>query len=364
MTGFKETSDNCPGLLLNVKEFFLQNLTNLFVLSVKKVNRSTTNEMSHNFGDHAQKLRQQAEELLRIAEQLENKAKTTKNTLSIVHEPKNESALLPEQQHVLPEKWAELLPEQPHVLPEKWAELLPEQQHVLPETRAEGLDTSNILLSRNKYQTCYIRLPESEERLPGLRVDRDYFSLVRVFRDLKQVLAAKAKLEWNLHLTVITQISTGYALWVWEPIAQPDLRREEDPKEELGNGTGKLHLVSVSGYQNQAHVSLTEYLSIFNQLSESANQHLGTAVVVHYWKSSRPELSWLDQFEVVGSGQIIICGNGNHLSLNGWQEKQLQFWLKTFIQRCRRVIHNFPQPFLYDYNNAQLLAHLLDEHVS
>ena len=334
MTGFKETSDNCPGLLLNVKEFFLQNLTNLFVLSVKKVNRSTTNEMSHNFGDHAQKLRQQAEELLRIAEQLENKAKTTKNTLSIVHEPKNESALLPEQ------------------------------QHVLPETRAEGLDTSNILLSRNKYQTCYIRLPESEERLPGLRVDRDYFSLVRVFRDLKQVLAAKAKLEWNLHLTVITQISTGYALWVWEPIAQPDLRREEDPKEELGNGTGKLHLVSVSGYQNQAHVSLTEYLSIFNQLSESANQHLGTAVVVHYWKSSRPELSWLDQFEVVGSGQIIICGNGNHLSLNGWQEKQLQFWLKTFIQRCRRVIHNFPQPFLYDYNNAQLLAHLLDEHVS
>ena len=65
---------------------------------------------------------------------------------------------------------------------------------------------SQILLSRNKYQTCHIRLPGSDERYPAVLVGQDYFSLVRVLSDIKHILAAKAKLEWNGDRTVVTQI--------------------------------------------------------------------------------------------------------------------------------------------------------------
>jgi hypothetical protein len=120
----------------------------------------------------------------------------------------------------------------------------------------------------------------------------------------------------------------------------------------------------VSDSQNQAQISLAEYLLVFNRLSEWAHCFLGTAVIVHYWKHTRPDLAWLDEFlAVVGSGQII-CRNIGQLSLSVWQEKQLQLWLQRFIQRCRRVIPNFPQSFLSEYKSTQLLASLLNEYPS
>lgn len=295
--------------------------------------------MSENCVNYAQKLRQQAEALLSIAEQLEKEAnqeeeKTIENQLPPVVQTTNASQVLSDDP-------------------------LPTPKSV----EVTRLKSSQILLSRSKYQTCHIRLPQEKERFPAVVVDRDYYSLVRVFADIKPVLAAKAKLEWNGDRTVITQIATGYALWVWEPDAERDYPPEEDsqdPQDNLVNAIEHLHVVAVPHLQNQAQVSLTEYLLVFNRLSEWANQYLGTAVVVHYWKSTRPELAWLEQFEVVASGQII-CRNLSQLSLNLWQEKQLQLWLQRFIKRCRKVIRDFPQPFLAEYKSAHLLATLLEK---
>jgi hypothetical protein len=74
-------------------------------------------------------------------------------------------------------------------------------------------------------------------------VGDDYFSLVRVFSDIKHILAAKAKLEWNGDRTVVTQIATGYALWVWEPEATsstlPD-KQTDDSQDEDVNQRGSV----------------------------------------------------------------------------------------------------------------------------
>lgn len=296
--------------------------------------------MGANYIHYAQKLREYAEALLKIAERLEQQADRERETTT---------------EH----KWS------PEVQPANVFQT-PDDRSMSSSQEVTRLKSSQILLSRSKYQTCHIRLPSMEERLPAVVVDRDYYSLVRVFSDIKQVLAAKAKLEWNGDRTVITQIATGYALWVWEPDAEGDYPPDEEtenPEQDRIDRRENLYLVTTSDSQNQAEVSLTEYLLVFNRLSEWANQYLGTAVVVHYWESTRPDLSWLDRFEVVSSGQII-CRSIKELPLNVWQEKQLQLWLQRFIQRCRRVIRDFPKPFLAEYKSNQLLATLLEKYPS
>lgn len=235
----------------------------------------------------------------------------------------------------------------------------------------KNTETSQLVLPRDKYQTCHIRLPGSDKRYPAVLVGQDYFSLVRVFSDIRRTLAAKAQLEWNGARAVITQAGKGYALWVWEPEAtssrRPDSQTPASPDEDVNQQENqqdsqqdKFCLLRVLKSPSQAQGSLTQYLLLFNRLSEWAHFYLGTAVIVHYWKYTRPDLAWLGQFfEVVNSGQVI-CRDKEQLSLNTWQEKQLQLWLQRFIQRCRRVIPNFPEAFLSEYKSVQLLINLLD----
>lgn len=283
--------------------------------------------MSENYIDYAQKLRQQAEALLSIAEQLEREAQQET------------------RQATDPPTWTRDRPANTNA------------------TEMAKWNSSQILLSQDKYQICHIRVSESEERFPALLVDQNYYSLARVFSEIKQVLAVKAKLEWSGEITVLTKIATGYALWILEPNAKADdpaVENSTDPETDLVEDRDRLYVVKVSDSPNREQVSLKEYLLVFNQLSEWTNRYLGSAVVVHYWQSTRPELKWLEQFEVVGSGKII-CRNLSHLPLNSWQEEQLQLWLQQFSQRCRRVIPQFPQGFLSEYKSHQLLANLLDE---
>jgi hypothetical protein len=217
-----------------------------------------------------------------------------------------------------------------------------------------------FLLSRSEYETCHIHLPGSKKRCPAIFVDRDYFSLVRVFSHLEPTLAAKAKLDWNGDRTVITQLATGYALWVWEPEATSDLSPGLSPKNnQQTKNDPPLRVVKALDSQNLTQTDLAEYLLVFNRLSEWARCYLGTAVIAHYWKCTRPDLAWFDRFEVVETGQIV-CRNFPRSPLNVWQEKQLQLWLQRFIQRCRRVIPNFPQSFESEYKSTQLLARILD----
>lgn len=298
-------------------------------------------------GDLVEQLRQKARELLSIADRLEKQARYEQG--KTVASPKENKLPLDAD--------SVSSPPQPVV-----GAISPWSFSTHPRSR-------QILLSRSQYQTCHIRLPGSEKRCPAIFVDRDYFSLVKVFSDLESTLAAKAKLDWNGDRTVITQLATGYALWVWEPEAKSDLPPENqttnDPLVKAndplvgGNSRSPLRVVKAFDSQNLTETDLAEYLLVFNRLSEWARCYLGTAVIAHYWKCTRPDLAWFDRFEIVETGQII-CRNSYQSGLSVWQEKQLELWLQRFIQRCRRVIPNFPQSFLSEYKSTQLLARLLE----
>lgn len=99
---------------------------------------------------------------------------------------------------------------------------------------------------------------------------------------------------------------------------------------------------SVSAKNDLQDYKLDELVVAMNKLSSFTTQYLGKVVVTNYWKSSRPDSSWLGEFEVDRSGQVshpkqttIVC--------NPEQLNQIHQWVSAYIKRCKQVIRNFDQ---------------------
>jgi hypothetical protein len=95
----------------------------------------------------------------------------------------------------------------------------------------------------------------------------------------------------------------------------------------------------------EAQISLEELLLALNQLSQFATQYLGITVVTNYWKSTRPAIEWLNQFQVDRSAQITCPESNLNLAakITPDQQQWMQEWTMGFIQRCSRVIRDFPE---------------------
>jgi hypothetical protein len=111
-----------------------------------------------------------------------------------------------------------------------------------------------------------------------------------------------------------------------------------------------------------ATVTLKELLVALNDLSQFTTQYLGTAVITNYWKASRPDTDWLNNFQVDRSAQITFAGSVVQTMtqpIDSQQQAWIQAWVAAFIQRCARVIRDFPdiveQKALSDQQKALLL---------
>ncbi len=90
-------------------------------------------------------------------------------------------------------------------------------------------------------------------------------------------------------------------------------------------------------------VTLKELLAALNQLSQFTTQYLGTAVIYNYWKSSRPDQDWLQQFQINRNAEISYSGTLTYASLLEPEQTQwVKNWVQAFIERCTRVIRDFP----------------------
>jgi hypothetical protein len=99
---------------------------------------------------------------------------------------------------------------------------------------------------------------------------------------------------------------------------------------------------SVSTKTDLQEYKLDELLSALNKLSQFTTQYLGKVVVANYWKSSRPDASWLGEFEVDRSGQISHPKQSS-IACTPEQHQQIQSWVTAYIKRCKQVIRNFDQ---------------------
>lgn len=107
-------------------------------------------------------------------------------------------------------------------------------------------------------------------------------------------------------------------------------------------------------------VPVKDVLAALNHFSQFTTQYLGATVVTNYWKSTRPDIDWLSQFQVDRSAQISVPDSAASLSLTPEQHQWVRDWTAVFIQRCSKVIRDYPtiikQRALDDHQKALLLS--------
>ena len=92
-------------------------------------------------------------------------------------------------------------------------------------------------------------------------------------------------------------------------------------------------------------IELKELLAALNHLSEFTTQYLGTAVITNYWKSSRPDIDWLHNFQVDRSAHLVFTSpisQSTNQPITAQQQGWAQEWVAAFIKRCSQVIRDFP----------------------
>jgi hypothetical protein len=100
-------------------------------------------------------------------------------------------------------------------------------------------------------------------------------------------------------------------------------------------------LSNSSGYSTQ--FNLHDLLIALNQLSQFTIQYLGVTVTTNYWKSTCPTEQWLKDFQVDRSAQFSFAGSVPlNTILNIEQQRWIQDWVAAFINRCSKVIRDFP----------------------
>jgi hypothetical protein len=82
-----------------------------------------------------------------------------------------------------------------------------------------------LLESRSQYESCHIRVPDIEERLPALLLDQKFYSFFRVVSDEQQLLSMITKLNRQAQESVVTRVARGYGIWVLESTAYIDAPR-------------------------------------------------------------------------------------------------------------------------------------------
>jgi hypothetical protein len=83
-------------------------------------------------------------------------------------------------------------------------------------------ESPRILESRSAYRSCHIRVPDQDQRLAAVFVDKKYYSFFKVAKNEQHALEVCSRLARRGDTAVITKTAKGYAIWVLEPEALLD----------------------------------------------------------------------------------------------------------------------------------------------
>lgn len=92
--------------------------------------------------------------------------------------------------------------------------------------------------------------------------------------------------------------------------------------------------------QDSPAIDPSDVVDALNQVSQLAVRYLGATVSSNYWKATRPAGKELISFEVDRTACIQFTGTA--ASLNVEQQQQIQAWAIAFVDRCAKIIRDFP----------------------
>jgi hypothetical protein len=122
--------------------------------------------------------------------------------------------------------------------------------------------------------------------------------------------------------------------------------RSQSRSVMTGGGTAQEQPSAQLPSQDEKVGILKEYLLAINQLSQFSKKYLGTAVIVNYWKSSRPQVKWLEGFQIDRTGNVTCLAENTqliHQPVSPQQQQWLRDWVQSFVKRCSTVIRDFPR---------------------
>lgn len=80
-------------------------------------------------------------------------------------------------------------------------------------------DKPEILTSRDRYETCRVQVPQTDRRCFAILVNGEYYRLFRARKTEDKAIEMADRLRERGDRVMITKLSQGHALWIWEPQA-------------------------------------------------------------------------------------------------------------------------------------------------
>ncbi len=87
-------------------------------------------------------------------------------------------------------------------------------------------------------------------------------------------------------------------------------------------------------------VKIEDLVTALNQLSKYSSNYLGPTLTVNNWQSNRPDVDWLNGFQVNRAAKFTFSGNATEVE-DFWQLRSLQDWVRAFIAQNSKVIRDF-----------------------
>ena len=208
------------------------------------------------------------------------------------------------------------------------------------ETIPEGFDTFEFQFTG--HQVYIYKLEHGVVLLVLTDGGLIYTDFLKTIKDLKAVLdedITNAIATFRLTAGNITLSTTNRSPTATSSIAPPP------PSNTIDSPSASVSdQLAPDSSNGAAGFSPKDAITALNALSQFTTEYLGTHVIVNYWKTTRPEHSWLSHFEVDRSAQFSFNGaiSSPQPDLTAAEQLALQEWVSAFVKRCSQVIRDFP----------------------
>lgn len=94
------------------------------------------------------------------------------------------------------------------------------------------------------------------------------------------------------------------------------------------------------GTTSKVKVTVEELVNALNQLSQFSKSYLGATLTANNWQATRPDLDWLDNFQIDRSAEIRFSSVVIEF-VSVLQLRRVQEWVTAFIKRVSQTIRDF-----------------------
>jgi len=91
----------------------------------------------------------------------------------------------------------------------------------------------------------------------------------------------------------------------------------------------------------EVKITVEELLKAFNHLSKFSSNYIGKNLTANYLQLTRPDLDWLNNFQINRSAEIIFSGVITE-RVSTLQLQSIKEWAAAFIKQCSQIVQDLP----------------------